>query len=152
MSRSRLTPCTVAHVGVLAAMHALCFAKPWVEEDFVRLLATPGSAALIAVSSRDDGEPAGFILWRCAADEAEIITLGVVPAERRGKLGAALVEAAMARSRTRAKAVFLEVAVDNWAARRLYGSLGFLEIDRRQKYYKVGASSTDAIVYRKTII
>ena len=152
MSRPRLTTCTAAHAGVLAAMHALCFAKPWVAEEFVKLLATPGSAALIAVSGSGALEPAGFILWRCAADEAEIITCGVVPAERRGKLGAALVEAAMARSRTGTKAMFLEVAVDNWAARRLYESLGFLETNRRRNYYKVGARSADAIVYRKTIM
>ena len=48
----------------------------------VNFLAIPGTTALVTV---DRGEPIAFVLFRRAADEVEIITIGTRPfAQRRG--------------------------------------------------------------------
>ena len=75
---------------------------------------------------------------------------GLVAAQRGNKMGAVLVQGAMERAGPGAKVIFLEVAEDNGHARRLYEGLGFAETGRRRKYYKAGASSTDAIVYGRS--
>ena len=146
-----LVPCSTAHAGVLAELHGACFPRPWPAGEFLKLLNAPGASALIGTAVRTGDDPCGFILWRCAADEAEIITLGVLPAHRGNNMGAMLVQGALERAAPRAKVIFLEVAEDNGPARRLYEGLGFAETGRRRKYYKAGASSTDAIVYGRSI-
>lgn len=136
---------TIAPVGdgavaLLARLHAAAFpAEPWNEAAFAGLLAMPGAFALVATR---DGAPAGLVLARVAADEADIITLGVAPQARRGGIGRALATAAAARAAQRgATRLFLEVAAANDAARRLYLSLGFQEIGRRPRYYPDGADA-----------
>lgn len=149
--RSQLVLCSAAHAGLLAELHGACFPRPWPADEFMKLLSAPGVSALIGTAGGTGEQPCGFILWRCAADEAEIITLGVLPAQRGNKMGAVLVQGAMERAGPGAKVIFLEVAEDNGHARRLYEGLGFAEIGRRRKYYKAGASSTDAFVYGRSI-
>ena len=83
---------------------------------------------------------------RVAADEAEILSLGVELAARRAGLGAALVaQAARGAQASGARAMFLEVATGNNAARALYRRLGFREAGRRKAYY---AASEDALILR----
>lgn len=72
--------------GLLARLHGECFAQGWSAEAMASLLAPEGVAALLAL---EEGEPAGFLLYRIAADEAEIITIGVLPGRRGLGLGAA---------------------------------------------------------------
>ncbi|WP_308446376.1 ribosomal protein S18-alanine N-acetyltransferase [Elioraea sp.] len=131
-----------AGAPLLAALHACAFpADPWDADAFAALLAMPGAFALIAA---EDATPAGFVLARIAADEAEIVTLGVVPRARRRGHGTRLAAAAAAEAQARgAGRLFLEVAAGNAAARRLYGRLGFREVGQRRGYYPDGA---DALV------
>jgi ribosomal-protein-alanine N-acetyltransferase len=115
-------------------MHAACFQDRWSAAAFAGLLSTPGTFALIASVG---GEPAGFVVVRVAADEAEILTLGVVPDWRRRKIGTALLHAAGTDShKAGARRLFLEVAEDNPAARGLYGAAGFEAAGRRPGYYR----------------
>ena len=118
----------------VARVHARCFTEPW---DMAATLATPGSFALVA------GD-AGFVLCRAAADECEILSIGVVPKSRGQGLGARLLAAAIDAARTRGAArLFLEVAEDNAAARALYAKGGFETVARRTGYYAAGI---DALV------
>jgi ribosomal-protein-alanine N-acetyltransferase len=127
---------------LLAALHGAADPdQAWSEAAFARLLAMPGSFAIA------DGH--GFVLARTASDEAEILMLAVVPSARRSGLGRRLVEQAAAEARDRgAKALFLEVAETNAAARALYRGTGFAEVGRRRHYYPDGA---DALVLRRSI-
>ena len=50
---------------------------------------------------------------------------------------------------TDARAMFLEVAEDNADARKLYTSLGFVEVGRRKRYY---ANGDDALVMRVALM
>lgn len=124
----------------LAALHATAFPAPWDAGAFQALLDQTGVFVV--------EEPAGFILLRAVADEAEILTLAVRPAERRQGLGARLVRdggtSAAARGATK---LFLEVAEDNAAALALYARAGFVEAGRRPGYYaRPGGGRRDALL------
>ena len=76
------------------------------------------------------------MLWRRIFDEAEILTIAVLPPWRRTGLGARLLEAAMASAaRAGALTMFLEAAADNDAALGLYRSKGFDRVGLRKGYY-----------------
>jgi ribosomal-protein-alanine N-acetyltransferase len=139
----------VAEAGAEAA--ALCAAlhaggigdagPPWNEAAFAALCAIPGRRILIADEA---GVPAGLLLLGLAADEAEILTLAVLPASRRRGVARALVTAAASLAEAAgARRLFLEVAEGNAAARALYAGLGFVPVGRRRRYYPGG---DDALV------
>ena len=93
-------------------------------------------------------EVGGFLLWRRAADEAEIVTLAVRPEARRRGLGGRLLGRTMDRAREQGVTrLFLEVADDNLAALALYGSRGFEPVGKRPDYYaRPDGSRADALI------
>ncbi|RMD61246.1 MAG: GNAT family N-acetyltransferase, partial [Alphaproteobacteria bacterium] len=97
--------------------------------------------------------PAGFVLMRAAAGEAEILSLGVAPLWRRHGIGRVLLRAAMATAQAMAATrLFLEVAQDNRAARALYVSEGFTAVGCRPAYYRRGPGlATAAVVFRRDL-
>jgi [ribosomal protein S18]-alanine N-acetyltransferase len=93
--------------------------------------------------------PAGFALMRVAADEAEVIAIGVRPAQQRRGVGRVLLEEIVARAaRAGAARLFLEVAEDNAPARALYAAAGFAQVGRRPNYYRRKEISVPALVLR----
>ncbi len=93
--------------------------------------------------------PAGFAIWRAAADEAELLSIGVAPDERRRGAGGALLDAVIAAAaRAGAGAVYLDVDPANAAALALYARAGFAETARRKAYYRSGA---DAVLMIKRL-
>ncbi|NQV57515.1 MAG: GNAT family N-acetyltransferase [Rhodospirillales bacterium] len=147
-----LIECSPVHAGVLAELHGVCFPEPWAADAFLGLLNPGGASALILHPDEDGGEPAGFILWRLNADEAEIITFGVTPNYRRRGFARILAISALDRSlKAGAQNMYLEVAESNTGARRLYESLGFKAVGRRQNYYHVQGKRIDALVYALSI-
>lgn len=138
-----LRPAGTADAETLAQIHATAFAgtAAWDADALARLAETPGVFALMEASA----PPAGFILMRLVADEAEVLTLAVRPEARRQGVAAALLEAALAHALAAGIArCFLEVAENNAAARALYERHGFSETGRRPGYYRSGAE--DALV------
>jgi [ribosomal protein S18]-alanine N-acetyltransferase len=130
----------------LARLHAPLFDQPWNVASFHELLAHPGATSFLARTGSPP-ETAGFILGRLAADEAEILTVGVCKDWQRMGIGRRLVEA-MARAAKKAEAhrLHLEVSVTNAPALLLYKRLGFQECGRRKSYYeRPGAAPEDAI-------
>ncbi|WP_419728112.1 GNAT family N-acetyltransferase [Lichenicola sp.] len=138
-----------ATAGLAAALHAQCFppGERWDEAAMAALLAVPGSFACVVMGA--GSLPAGLALVRVAADEAELLTLGVLPEARRQgvarRLLGELTGAAAARGAVR---LFLEVSVANAAALALYLGLGFDELGRRRQYYPDG---TDALLLARDI-
>jgi ribosomal-protein-alanine N-acetyltransferase len=132
---------TRAHAAALAAIHAECFsaAARWDTASMAAQLGLPGTFALL--------DPAGaLVLARSAAEQAEILTLAVVPALRRQGRARSLLRAAACRAAAAgAREIFLEVAQDNGAARALYAAAGYAEVGRRRRYYPDGS---DALVLR----
>lgn len=135
---------TVADAERLAVLHRTGFADdPWDADSFRALLASPGMYGVLAA----DAMPRGFVLARAIADEAEIITLVVVPEARRAGIGALLLAQAEAIAGDRgATHLLLEVAADNAAARALYRAAGYRQAGRRRRYYR---NSGDALILRR---
>ncbi len=140
---------TQADGAMLAALHALCFTDAWDAHAFTDLLATPGTAALLAQMP----DPVGLVMFRCAADEAEILTLGVVPHARgRGVARALVDQLCRVLAQTAVHSLFLEVAADNAAAHRLYAGAGFTKVGSRAKYYaRPGATAMDADILKRAL-
>lgn len=127
------------HATLLSTIHARAFNAEefWNERIMAGQLSQPSVFGLLEARG-------GMILTRTAADEAEVLTVAVVPERRQQGLGAALVREAAAEARRRGvRRLVLEVSTRNPAARGLYGSLGFAQIGRRKKYYTNG---DDALV------
>jgi ribosomal-protein-alanine N-acetyltransferase len=131
-------------------LHAACFTDAWSAVSFHALLTSPGVSALLAPSVT---EPAGFILWRVAADEAEILSLGVLPlARRRGLARELVLAAAKAAFENGSQSLFLEVAAANKAAFALYSGLGFAQAGRRPAYYrKPDGTAADAYTLKAVL-
>ncbi len=140
-----MRPAHPADAPALAAIHAAAFpqATAWDAGAFAGQLALPRVFGLV--------DSAGaLILARVAADEAEILTLAVVPPARRRGLATALVGRAMQQAATLgASTMFLEVAETNMAARLLYAGMGFCPAGRRERYY---ADGVDALLLRAIIV
>jgi ribosomal-protein-alanine N-acetyltransferase len=141
---------TLADLPDMAALHAQSFAQGWDEEFLGRILAHPGAVGFIAL---EQDTPVGFVLARAAAGEAEILSLGVTPPVRHRGLGTALIRTACLHvEEAGVLEVFLEVSVENSAARELYASLGFREVGRRADYYDDAVGNArDAIVLRRAV-
>jgi len=126
--------------GLMAALHAASFARAWDEAAMTQLVAAPGVLCLIGLCT--DKTPAGLLIARAAADEAELLTFGVVPECRRAGLGRALLEHAVAElSSSGATQLFLEVDEASGAAMALYRGLGATQAGRRPRYYESGANA-----------
>ncbi|MEO1722802.1 MAG: GNAT family N-acetyltransferase [Pseudomonadota bacterium] len=114
-------------------------------------LAEPGIQPPAVIADEDLSRCVAVL--RFAADEAEILTIGVVPSARRSGLGRALLNAALAIAEgSGAASVFLEVAEDNTAARTLYDDTWFVEVGRRASYYlRRDGSRVDALILRRDL-
>ncbi len=133
-----IRPLAPSDPPLLAALHAAAFpsGEAWGENAFARLVALPGAVGRLAA---EGGAPVGFVLAQRAADEAEILSLAVLP-ERRGRgIGRALLDSCLdGLAGQGVGRVFLEVAADNVGARALYRAAGFVFAGRRRDYYGAG--------------
>ena len=146
-----LCPLRALDLDRAAALHGESFAalgeRAWTRQDLAELLASPGVAGLLLQA---DGADAGFALCRVAADESELLTIAVRPAERRRGAGRRLLTAMIDCVREAgARTLFLEVGADNPAARALYEAMAFQTIGKRSAYYRRGEGPpADAVVMR----
>jgi ribosomal-protein-alanine N-acetyltransferase len=122
-----------------AALHAQCFAASWPAEDFERLLSASGVVGLILEA---DGVPSGLSLIRTIAGECEILTIGVVKGVRQQGLGYQLLTASETEARlSGARRIILEVSHKNTPAIALYERASYIEIGRREAYYRDGSDA-----------
>lgn len=133
--------------GRVAALHAQLFSPAWSEESICALLDHPASTAFLAALPGQPPTTVGFVLAQLAADEAEILSIGVAPEWQRKGIGQRLVEGvARAVRRADGKTLHLDVAADNDAAMELYRKTGFLGTGLRRGYYeRPGAAPVDAV-------
>jgi [ribosomal protein S18]-alanine N-acetyltransferase len=137
---------TPLDAGLMAALHRSCFPRPWDEAAMATFIASPDTLCLLgSVNHQTEPAPAGFLIARKAADEAELLTLAVVPGRRRAGVARALLTAAMAMlGESGAKQLLFEVEEGNDAAVEIYRSLGATVVGRRARYYEHGA---DAVIF-----
>lgn len=115
----------------MAAIHAACFTtpKPWSAKDMADTLASSFCFLLV--------EPAGFLIGRVVAGEAELLTLAVDPKARQRGTGGRLVDGFLTEAKARdAESAFLEVLATNLPAQSLYARKGFEQTGKRSGYYQ----------------
>lgn len=135
---------------LLTRIHEECFPKYWNREAFTNFFEVKNTFAVVAQSA---DEPAGMMVYRVVAEQADIITLAVRPAFRRARLAAKMLADSLAHSHEiGAKKMFLEVEAGNDAAIKLYENAGFIHLNRRKLYYQqLDGSLTDALVMSKKL-
>ena len=147
---TRLVPMTAAHVDALMPYERAMFGtEAWSRSGYLSELADPRHRHYVAVEA-EDGALLGWAGVMVVQDAAEILTVGVVPEARRTGLARVMLADLLAEAvRRGAVEAFLEVRIDNDAARGLYRSEGFEEIGRRRGYYDGGR--VDAVTMRKEL-
>ena len=141
-----VVPATPNDAPAMASVHAQAFDKPWDESNFEDLLDGEGIFGVLAQGD----DPAGVLICRAVAGEAEILTVGVAGWARRQGIGRALMVSAIEMARQAGAAqMFLEVDVANSGAVALYERLGFRRAGLRKAYYDRGVDGlADALVMR----
>lgn len=136
----------------IARVHARIFSPAWDEKSVHGLLDHPAATAFVATLAVPT-EVIGFIIGQIAADESEILTVGVDPAYRKHGVGKLLAEGLMrAVGRAEVRRVYLEVATDNAAALHLYSKLGFVPAGVRKAYYtRPGSAPVDAVTMARAL-
>jgi ribosomal-protein-alanine N-acetyltransferase len=150
IDEASIVPMTSAHVDALMPYERAMFGtEAWTANGYRNELAdTERRHYLAAVDA--EGVLLGWAGVMVVADTAEILTVGVVPGARRHGIGARLLDGLLAEARTRGSVeVFLEVRVDNEAARALYEGDGFAQVGLRPGYYDNGR--VDAVVMRRDL-
>ena len=132
-------------------IHGEAFIRPWGDGEFESLITQQSVFGFLACpEGRSREAAAGFVLSREAAGEAEILSIGISPKQRRSGLGWRLMLSAMKEAKRRgAEEMFLEVDETNAAAVQMYRKLNFLQVGERRAYYaQQDAAHTTALVMR----
>lgn len=142
-----LRPATEDDINRVAHIERTCFADPWTEESFRRLLGIPSAIFLVALFPPDEAIT-GYVIAFSVGEDAEVLNVAVAPEFRGRGLAGQMLDAALIQLAAQGvHTAFLEVRESNGAARSLYRSRGFSEIGRRSKYYRRPVE--DALVLRR---
>lgn len=132
--------------GKMAQVHSVCFQPFWSEREIAAMMHMPTTIGLLA---RYGDVAVGMALYRVAAGEAELLTIGVVPAQRGQGVGAQILARGETEAAVRgAERLFLEVSTLNTSAKSLYVRTGYSQIGQRRAYYPDGS---DALVLEKAL-
>jgi ribosomal-protein-alanine N-acetyltransferase len=133
-----------AVVDAVAALEAEVFGPDaWSPAQVAEELAGPGRRTWV---TEHGGAVVGFAVTWASGDVVDLQRIAVHPDQRHQGLARSLLDAAVAAGRADgADRMLLEVGAANRAALSLYAAAGFVEIDRRRRYYRDGA---DAVVLR----
>jgi len=109
-------------------------ADAWSEDSVREELTGPHRVALVAC----DPDVVGYVVTMSSGDSSDLLRIGVRASHRRRGLARELLAAVRTEER-----MLLEVGADNSAALAFYAAEGFVELDRRRRYYRDGS---DAVV------
>jgi [ribosomal protein S18]-alanine N-acetyltransferase len=99
--------------------------------------------------AEEDGKVTAYAVTSIVADIAELQRIAVTPAARRRGIASALLAEVVDRARAgQADRLLLEVRENNEQALAFYAANGFVEVDRRPRYYRDGSS---AVVMRRSL-
>jgi ribosomal-protein-alanine N-acetyltransferase len=137
----RIEPMRAADLEAVLQIERASFRTPWSRQAFLHELERNRVAGLWVARGMRAGESraadvVGYLCLWAVADEVHVTNLAVHPAWRGEGIGRRLLGTLLAYHRGQgARRAFLEVRPGNAEARRLYKSLGFQEVGRRQGYY-----------------
>lgn len=119
----------------IAVLDAVLFGTDaWSVEQVLEELTGAGRRAWLAGSA---GDVDGYVITWDNGDVVDLQRIAVHPARQRGGLASELIDAALAG----VDRMLLEVSEHNEAALAFYRQRGFVEIDRRPRYYRDGAAA-----------
>ena len=132
--------------GIAALDKVLFDVEAWSLPSVVGEISGEGRFAVVAVS---DGELLGYAMTMRADEVVDLHRIGVLPSEQRKGIAHRLLAAALDQARADGgHLMLLEVSSTNKAALAFYAAEGFVEIDRRRRYYRDGS---DGLVLRKSL-
>jgi ribosomal-protein-alanine N-acetyltransferase len=130
---------TDAHLdAVMEHEHDMFGTESWTRSSYRSELADTRFRHYVA-AEEEDGTLLGWAGLMVVAEDAQVLTVGVVPAHQRRGIGQALLDALLDEAKRRgASAAFLEVRTDNAPALALYRRNGFSDLRVRRGYYDHG--------------
>lgn len=139
------------HAKILAELHKGCFAKGWSHLEFESFFERAGVFAAIAYHKEKTA--AGFVICWLIEDQCDLLSMGVLADHRRDGVGLMLLDYALANAASLgAKAMVLEVNINNEAAQTLYEAQGFEKFSVRKGYYtNPDGTTADAICMKKPL-
>ena len=146
-----VVPMTAGHVDALMRYEDEMFgSEAWSADAYRDEIADTTRSRGYFAAVDDAGRLLAWAGVRVIGDSAEVLTVGVIPAARRRGIARRMLRTLLGEATGRgAREAFLEVRVDNVAARRLYEAEGFAQVGRRRGYYDAGR--VDAVVMRKEL-
>ena len=143
----RVRPGVSSDAPALAALETALFGPDaWSQSAMLDELDGPDRHAVVAVEF--DGL-VGYAVTMYSADLADLQRIGVRPDRQRQGVARALLDEVLADARSQgANRMLLEVSATNQAGLAFYAAAGFVEIDRRRRYYRDGS---DAVVMRRSL-
>lgn len=151
-----IRPYRAADFDRLWEIDQLCFPPgiAYSQMDLTGFITRRNAITLVAEFASDgeekDGEIAGFAIAQPFRKTGRILTLDTVPEARRHGLASRLMEACEARMRKRGcSEVYLETAVNNQPAIRLYHKLGYQILRTLPDYYQ--SQGLDAFLMGKVL-
>jgi ribosomal-protein-alanine N-acetyltransferase len=136
-----------ADIEEVIRLEKLCFSDPWSKSSFEHELINRFSVPLVVKSNT---RIVGYLcLWHIY-EQMEIATIGVSPEFRRKGIGGKMMNWILKEAKKGGCSnVILSVRESNNAAINLYRKFGFVELERRKKYYRL--PEEDAIVMIKPL-
>lgn len=149
-----IRPAVAGDAAVIARLEAVLFgADAWTPEQVLSELVGPGRRGWVSIRSlrshsttREELATAdstsregldGYVITWDSGDVVDLQRIGVHPDAQRTGLATEL----LATATSGVARMLLEVAEDNEAALAFYAQRGFVEIDRRPRYYRSGAAA-----------
>jgi len=140
---------TVEDVPAVARLETACLGADAWSESLVRQGVTGTLPTVAYLVAEAEGEVVGHAVASMAGDIAELQRIAVSQERRRTGVASALLAGVVELAgRTEADRLLLEVREDNRGALAFYADAGFVEIDRRPRYY---ADATTAVVLRLSL-
>jgi ribosomal-protein-alanine N-acetyltransferase len=130
---------TDSHIDMLIAFEREMFGpEAWTASSYREMLRDAAHKHFFTALD-EDGGLLGWAGLMVNGETAEVMTVGTVPTARRRGIGAQLTNVLIDEARARgAIELFLEVRIDNDAARALYEGLSFESVGIRRRYYDNG--------------
>lgn len=145
---------SVEGAELLSTIHEICFEnspeQSWLKQEFQNLMSIAGTISYVISIN---GQPIGFVLIREIPDEAEILTICILPKWCNNGYASYLLEWIIKKLQHKSfKRLFLEVRENNGAAVKLYKKYTFKVIGRRKGYYNSHqADKIDALVMHREL-
>lgn len=139
----QIVPMTESHLDAIWKIEQEVHSYPW-KESLIRQL--DGRCA-IHHSLIYHGDVVGYFYAQNVVGEVTLLNLAIAPNHQGKGLGKALLHFLIKYSEDLGgESIWLEVRISNIAAKALYHSVGFNEIDRRVGYYPTADGNEDAII------